>query len=273
MSKFIFIDVDGTLVNSKQGVSTKTIDALKAAREAGHKLVVCTGRPVNNIQEIACHDLFDYFIFANGAGIYDNKNEMVLFERAVSKKEILRAYSCIDHEDVVTFFISGNHRYVDKDFESKDKIAQTDTYISAPETFIRNNKILQMIFFSKSLDKMLDLKSYIDGRKKVKYAALSIPTQNEDKATQGVMFIDMVDRKCSKGYGIEKFCKMFKINKSETIGIGDGFNDIPMFETVGQSVAMGNANDDVKGKANFVTKSCDEDGIAHFILTELFKKA
>ncbi|WP_348644659.1 HAD hydrolase family protein [Starkeya sp. ORNL1] len=51
----------------------------------------------------------------------------------------------------------------------------------------------------------------------------------------------------------------------EVAVIGDMVNDLPMFEVGGLSIAMGNASDAVKGQANFVTTSNDEDGVAHAI--------
>jgi hydroxymethylpyrimidine pyrophosphatase-like HAD family hydrolase len=61
---------------------------------------------------------------------------------------------------------------------------------------------------------------------------------------------------------MEKLGEHFNIKKEEMIAIGDGFNDLPMIEYAGLGVAMGNAPDSIKAKANYVTLSNDEDGIA-----------
>ena len=65
-------------------------------------------------------------------------------------------------------------------------------------------------------------------------------------------------------------CKYCNINSKETIAIGDDYNDVPMFQEVGLAIAMGNANDDVKAKADLVTKTNNEDGVA-FILEKLIQ--
>ena len=71
--------------------------------------------------------------------------------------------------------------------------------------------------------------------------------------------------KTSKGLGVEKLCKFLNIDLKETIAIGDDFNDIPMFEKVGLSVVMGNANDTVKRYAKIATEDNDNDGVAIFL--------
>ena len=71
-----------------------------------------------------------------------------------------------------------------------------------------------------------------------------------------------VNPKCSgKNVGIDKIIEYYSIDLSETIAFGDGGNDISMIKHAAIGVAMGNANDDVKEVADYVTDSVDEDGI------------
>ncbi len=78
-------------------------------------------------------------------------------------------------------------------------------------------------------------------------------------------FYDIVKRGTSKGTGIEKFCDKMNIDLVDCIAIGDNKNDLSMFEKVGMSVAMGNATDYIKSKANFITETNDENGVANFL--------
>ena len=64
---------------------------------------------------------------------------------------------------------------------------------------------------------------------------------------------------------LEFISNLEKLTKNELVAFGDGQNDIPMFETVGYSVVMGNATDDVKKYADYVTKSNNEDGVVYAI--------
>ena len=60
-------------------------------------------------------------------------------------------------------------------------------------------------------------------------------------------------------------CEYLKINLKDSIAIGDSFNDLTMFETVGHSVAMGNAPDEIKKMVDEVTDTNNEDGVAKFL--------
>ena len=55
---------------------------------------------------------------------------------------------------------------------------------------------------------------------------------------------------------------MYGIAQEETIAFGDGYNDLPMIEWAGTGVAMANAPEEIKNKADLVTLSNDEDGVA-----------
>ncbi|MDR2833919.1 MAG: Cof-type HAD-IIB family hydrolase, partial [Streptococcaceae bacterium] len=74
--------------------------------------------------------------------------------------------------------------------------------------------------------------------------------------------IDIIPKGGSKLRGIQIFCNHFGIDISETMAFGDSWNDMEMIEGVGFGVAMGNAVEELKEKADFVTTSNDKDGIA-----------
>ena len=77
--------------------------------------------------------------------------------------------------------------------------------------------------------------------------------------------LEFMKKGCSKATGLEKLSKYLNIKKEEIIAIGDAQNDIEMIEYAGVGVAMGNANDEIKNIADFVTKSNEEDGVSYVI--------
>ena len=76
------------------------------------------------------------------------------------------------------------------------------------------------------------------------------------------IFADISVRGVTKASGISAFAKEMGISIEETISFGDGGNDIPMIEAAGLGIAMGNAGDDVKAAADYITASVDDDGFA-----------
>ena len=85
--KILFSDVDGTLIEKGQAISTKNLDKMKEMQEKGHKIALCTGRnhidiqPVLNNIEIP----YDYLVLCNGSYISDATGK-VLFEEHLSKE-------------------------------------------------------------------------------------------------------------------------------------------------------------------------------------------
>src|SRR5260370_8329880 len=73
-------------------------------------------------------------------------------------------------------------------------------------------------------------------------------------------YLDTTDRLANKGLGLLELAKLVGVPPTEIAVIGDGGNDVTMFEQAGLSIAMGNAQPAVKEKANFVTASNGEDG-------------
>ena len=75
-------------------------------------------------------------------------------------------------------------------------------------------------------------------------------------------FADVNPRGVTKASGIASFAREMGIGIDETVAFGDGGNDVPMLEAAGLGVAMGNASDEVKARAGYVTASVDDDGLA-----------
>lgn len=75
----------------------------------------------------------------------------------------------------------------------------------------------------------------------------------------------------TKKHAVEKLLEILGVNKDEAIGVGDGNNDMPLFESVGYKVAMGNAQEALKNSADYITDTFDNDGLAKFIEEKIFK--
>ncbi|MFP7737476.1 HAD family hydrolase [Priestia aryabhattai] len=74
----------------------------------------------------------------------------------------------------------------------------------------------------------------------------------------------------SKGKAVLEVADQLNIDKSEIISFGDSYNDLEMISSTGLGVAMGNACDQLKEVANYITKSNKDDGVA-YVLEELIK--
>ncbi|GAB7568766.1 hypothetical protein MUSASHINO07_13160 [Gemella sp. Musashino-2025] len=85
-------------------------------------------------------------------------------------------------------------------------------------------------------------------------------------------FIEINDKGISKGVSLSALCKKLGFKRENVIALGDGLNDLSMIEFAGVGVAMANAGDVVREKADFITKSNDEDGFAYAVEKFVFER-
>ncbi|MBV9669581.1 MAG: HAD hydrolase family protein, partial [Acidobacteriales bacterium] len=76
---------------------------------------------------------------------------------------------------------------------------------------------------------------------------------------------DVLPRGCTKGSAVASLCRLLDIDASEVLAIADNYNDIDMLDFAGHAYVVGNAHDDMKDRGWTVTRSNDEDGVAHAI--------
>jgi hypothetical protein len=77
--------------------------------------------------------------------------------------------------------------------------------------------------------------------------------------------LHITHREATKKYALTLWLNLMGLKKEDVIAVGDSGNDIPLFESAGLKIAMGNSTEDLKSKADFITKSVTEDGLAFVI--------
>ena len=91
MYKLVAIDLDGTLLNSYGEVSENTRKALKKIKNSGIEVVLASGRPISSTESLAVElGVDNYLISGNGAAVYDIKNQKVVYDRFLSKEQVIR---------------------------------------------------------------------------------------------------------------------------------------------------------------------------------------
>lgn len=249
MIKAIFFDIDGTLVSfNTHQIPTSTIAALEELRQRGIKLFIATGRPwslINNLGNL----VFDAYITVNGghcftaalADIYKSPIPQEDLERLIAHEE----------ENPTSFVaVYDNQLVINRVNERVEQIAnliKIPTPHMAPLSEARGKEVLQLMGYFTSDEERDIFKKVLPNCEPMRWHPL---------------FTDIVARGNSKSNGIDKVLAHFNLSLEECMAFGDGGNDIPMLQHVPHSVAMGNATDEVKAAAKYVTTSVDEDGIA-----------
>lgn len=250
MIKAVFIDIDGTLVSvNTHRISDIVIEALYKAKDNGVKLFICSGRPIHLINNLRGFP-FDGIITMNGALVYMNgetidrhpikKNEAIELA-TICERENISLYAATEKTDRINFY--------------NDRAKDIYRLLNLPHTqeadiikLANEEPIYQFtVFATKEEEKKFFSKTIKDA---------CYPRWHP-------MFTDMIHKDVSKGKALENVCSILGISIEDSMAIGDGGNDISMLQKAGIGVAMGNAVDEVKAEADFVTRSVDEDGIAY----------
>lgn len=240
--KAIIFDLDGTIVPSiMEGMpSSAVIDSvLKAKRKL--KLSTASARAVQYCRNIwKALSLEDPCIINGGSQIINPKTEKIIWEQRLPDgaiEEVLKRSKV--YTDTIAF--NGNILNVKTDYDKLPKSANLIVVFG-----VKKAKTESLI---KVLSQIPDVTVHI----------------LHSWVVGDYWDIHIIHKLATKKHAIEKLIEILGIKKEEVIGVGDGNNDIPLFESVGYKVAMGNAVDNLKKHADYITDSLDNDGFAKFI--------
>ena len=258
MKKLILLDSDGTLRRSDGSISDKTIDKIKEVVKKGNYVVICTGRPRYHAKEIAEKiQSSPIIVCSNGSEIYDIEKNILINELYIENNICYQIIEYCYHQDIRMLITTEETEYVTKEIRTeKQVLLDRNKYIN----ILENKLIKQCLFISKEEDKLNNLKNFISNFKDIK-----IVNENDRNKEIEEKWFSIGNIESSKGYALKKLANYLNIPISNTIAIGNDYNDISMFYESGYSVAVGNANDDIKELVDDVTLSNDEDGVAVFL--------
>lgn len=243
--KFIVFDIDGTLLTTEMKFLDSTKQALVSLKEKGHDIGIATGRDYASAKSIVDELEIDTYVLCNGSIGYV-RHELA-HETTLSKESIMKLIEvAAENNDQIVFqTASGLKRHFE---ESGESLTKAYDYLGwahpdYDEAYWKRNPIIQAMLFCKS-------------ENLAKYDI------NEFRYVSWHEYgFDVIPREGSKAKTILKIAEENSFKHEDIIFFGDGMNDIELMEHSGIGVAMGNAETEVKEKANFITDSCNEHGI------------
>ncbi|WP_281643716.1 Cof-type HAD-IIB family hydrolase [Bacteroides zoogleoformans] len=254
MTKALFLDIDGTLVSFKtHEIPLSAIEALTTAKAKGMRIFIATGRPrivINNLSALQERNLIDGYITMNGA--YCFAEDSVIYKSPIPTAEV----------DVLTAFC--HNRNIPCIL-----VEENDIYVNQP------NGIVEEIFHGQLKIAPIGARPYSGNHSGQEIYQLTpfINTDEErillpalpncEMGRWHPAFVDATAKGNTKQNGIDLIIRHFNIQREETMAFGDGGNDIGMLRHAGVGIAMGNAQEDVKAAADYVTSGVDDNGIAN----------
>lgn len=268
--KVIFLDIDGTLVTDDGDVPDSAKEACIKARENGHVIYLCTGRSKPEIYDFIYDIGFDGTIGAGG-GFVEIGNKM-LYHKKIKKELIVKMVDFFNENNIDFYLESNGGLYASKNFRphvEKCIYGDVDNDEEArkkretkPNPFIEGLIYNETNLYIEDVNKVCFLETEGIDFQKIKkefeeefeIIKCTVPAFGENSG-------EVMVKGIHKAIAIESLLNHLNIDKKDTIAIGDGLNDIEMFEYCNLGIAMGNSKDKLKEIADYITDDVHEDGL------------
>lgn len=281
MYKLVAIDLDGTLLNSFGEVTENTKEALLEAKKQGVEIVLASGRPISSTKSLAIElGVDNYIISGNGAVVYDIKNEEAIYDRFLTKEQVLEVadiceansifYNIYTEEEVITKSLSYNVLFYHK--ENIKKVEEKRTHINVVQDVRRyieesgKDKFLKITvcdesktIFNGIIRKLKEIGN-LDilnvehmSRKKFKIGTEEVSIEYH--------YTEITNENVNKWTAIEYLINKLDIKKEDVVAIGDNINDREMIENSGLGIVMGNSNPLMKEIGNVIVADNNSEGV------------
>jgi Cof subfamily protein (haloacid dehalogenase superfamily) len=258
MIKLIALDMDGTLLNNNKCISERNYQAIQAAKEAGIKVVLASGRPLQGLQSHLEHlgltGIDDFVVSYNGSLVQRVGNGEVLHQtslKGIDAKELFKVSQQLDvfiHAfSVKQGLITHKHNTWTDHEASLNGIVATEVDFSKLD---HDEDIIKVMLVADE-NTLTEAINQLPAHLKQQYTVVQ----------SSPFFLELLHPSSNKGIAVEKLSQVMNISPKEVMCVGDAENDHAMLIFAGIAVAMENADPATKALANYITKSNVADGV------------
>lgn len=261
--KIVFLDIDGTMVCFDGSIPESAQKAVKQARANGHKMVVCSGRSRFQVSDELLSLGFDGIVCGAGARVVADGKD--IYHAVISEDQKKKSFDYLESNGFL-FCYQGEHGLIVnkrsmegilKKYENtgmtEKQAAQLQGQLTVCEDVWKQPDLEKIIFYDSPFpvkEVHEQLLPYFDT------VPLSLEGADGYAGEIGINGIH-------KATGMQIYLDYVGASREDTIAIGDGPNDLQMMDFARTSVAMGNALQAVKDRADLITTNIDDDGIYH----------
>ena len=265
--RLIGVDLDGTLLTDDKKLCPGARETIKKAKEKGIRLVPVTGRPFLGIPEnVRRLPEIDYIICSNGASIIEMKGEKRIFSFSMSNEKSREVFDLLKGEGCLFEPFCDGVCYTEQEI--------LDSYIG----YFRGSPIEEYLLSTRVIcDSIEDLFKKQNRQADEFFVSCENRAQRDkitaklDK-TEGIQYwffddryIEITKENCDKGSALETLCGYLNIPVEKSMAFGDADNDLHFLNRAGVAVAMGNASDAVKEKADIIADTNNNNGVCKLI--------
>jgi Cof subfamily protein (haloacid dehalogenase superfamily) len=271
--RIVFLDVDGTILEHGSHVAPSTGPAIRAARAAGHLVYLSTGRSAADIHPNVAEIGFDGAVTNSGALV--TSGDEVVVERPLPRDATDRMLAALRGRRIRYFLQTRDGAYASDDMAelmrdyaaaltareaAGQEVRPEDSLVGLAERTFPSvaeadlSRIDKSVFVSDHEEGLEELRADLGDEFLIVPGSMPLPGGSNGEITH---------RETTKGSAIEVLLAHLGIDAADAIAVGDSWNDVEMFEVCGTAVALGNAQPELKGLADFVTTDVLDDGVAN----------
>ena len=266
--KLLALDIDGTLI-TKEHVLTDGVRSalLRAQRDYDTRIILASGRPTPALAALAealqIADYCGYLMPFNGGKILEASTKKLLSAQLLDSDLIPQLYQLVQEHGLNILTYTEEHILTEREDDpyAEKEVVITGMPIRRVPSFVEAaTEALPKCLAVGPLDKLIPLEAAVKAQLRARVGAF----RSSD------FFLELVPLGVNKGSALARLLQLLGKTPQDLIAIGDNYNDLEMIELAGMGVAMGNAPEDIQRRANFVTRSNAEDGVAYALEQLLF---
>lgn len=223
---------------------------------------MASGRPVDGLKrylnELSLIDDNEFVLSYNGCLVQKTKGEEIICEVGLTGKDLHYTYELSKKLGVNIHAFSPTRGLitpkVSKYTEVEANINDIDINICDFNAIKEEEHIVKIMF----IDEPEIIEKVIEAVPNELYERYNVVRSTP-------YFLEIINKESGKGVGLKALADYLDVPHKEIIAVGDAGNDLDMIEFAGLGVAMGNASEDVKEIANYITSKNTEDGVAEVV--------
>lgn len=264
--RLIALDMDGTLLTSDKRVSPRTVDALRAAAEAGTVVALSTGRTTSELMDYRSEleGVVGYASLVSGGVVRNMTTGETLHAQSIDF-DVARAVVAqgLDENAMVQILTPEYSVMTNADVERMPELGQGIYQQLARQWGYLVDDIAE--FLNTHPNDACKVNLHHVDRASCERTHSTLEALPVQLAAGESASIEVTPCGVTKAHGLELLCDHLGLSLAQTLVVGDGDNDLEAFEVAGFAVAMGNATPEAMGRADAVVADNDHDGIAEAV--------